>query len=295
MDTTKKKHKHGHGENKEGHDEDNHKHGHDEKKSKHGHDEKHKHGHDEKKHQHDHDEKKHKYAQSDDPYAYDLINHYDHNDHDEDDHHGHSGPKEDMNIKAVFVHYLGDAVSSLFVLAAGLIMHYFPDQPWVKYVDPASSLLIVILVLASVIPLIQNCSNILLQQVPSDIDSNALQVELEGVPGIRGVHDLHIWQLVDSMIIASLHVSISEADVSNFELIVSRCKKILHRFGIHSSTLQPEFVARDQMGIPVCSSNCIQSCKEDWCCKSEFLMNSVVDYDTFSAGESGGLVPVVQF
>eukprot|EP01126_Amoeba_proteus_P014587 TRINITY_DN1644_c0_g1_i2.p1 TRINITY_DN1644_c0_g1~~TRINITY_DN1644_c0_g1_i2.p1 ORF type:complete len:437 (+),score=92.58 TRINITY_DN1644_c0_g1_i2:149-1459(+) len=233
----KEKHGHGHGDKKE-------------KKEKHGHG----HGETKEKHGHGHGDKKDKHG------------------------HGHGEHKEvvDLNVRAVFIHYLGDAISSLFVLAAGLIMQYYPDEDWIGYVDPASSLLIVILIIASVVPLIINCSKILLQRAPTEIDCHHLKTTLQQVEGIKGIHDLHVWELVDSMIIASLHVTIWECDSETFKKIVARCKKVLHRFGIHSSTLQPEFVPRSPSMIEskdICLQNCTKDCSEDWCCKEEHVQN----------------------
>eukprot|EP01126_Amoeba_proteus_P001312 TRINITY_DN10374_c0_g1_i1.p1 TRINITY_DN10374_c0_g1~~TRINITY_DN10374_c0_g1_i1.p1 ORF type:complete len:485 (+),score=87.45 TRINITY_DN10374_c0_g1_i1:771-2225(+) len=176
----------------------------------------------------------------------------------------------DMNIQAVFIHYLGDAVSSLFVLVAGLLLHYFPNVEWVVYVDPGSSLLIVLLILASVIPLILNCSRILLQQAPKEIDCGNLKSELEKIPGVQGIHELHVWQLIDSVIIASLHVMVWDNDTDN-RVIVSKCKKLLHRNGIHSITIQLEYLNHFSSPGPVhedvCPQNCTKNCVEDWCCK----------------------------
>lgn len=61
---------------------------------------------------------------------------------------------------------------------------------------------------------------------------------------MTGIHDLHVWELVDSMIIASVHVSVLETEVAHFDAVVSRCKKVMHRAGIHSSTIQPEFISK---------------------------------------------------
>lgn len=58
------------------------------------------------------------------------------------------------------------------------------------------------------------------------------------------MHDLHVWKLVDSIVIATLHVAIHECNTAKFERIVHACKDILHKFGIHSSTLQVEYLPR---------------------------------------------------
>jgi len=251
-------HDHGHKEKK---DKEGHDHGHKEKKEKHGHD----HGHKEKKEKHGHDHG-HKHVQ----------------DEDSDSHHSHEGhgpEREDMNMKAVFLHYLGDAISSLFVMVAGLLIHYLPDAAWVGYVDPGSSLLIVLLIVGSILPLLRGCSKILLQQAPSDLDCTALQEELEKVEGLRGVHDLHVWELVDAVPIASAHISVWECEMETFAKVAARCKKVLHRYGIHSSTLQPEFVLRvEENSYERCSQNCAKDCAEDWCCKDEYLLTEIVDF-----------------
>lgn len=58
-----------------------------------------------------------------------------------------------MNVHAVFLHYLGDAISSLMVLIAGLLIHFFDGQKWTDYIDPVSSIIIVGLILYTTLPL----------------------------------------------------------------------------------------------------------------------------------------------
>jgi len=57
-----------------------------------------------------------------------------------------------------------------------------------------------------------------------------------------------------------------ECDPPTFQQIVGRCKKVLHRYGIHSSTVQPEFIPRDLGGkaSPACKQNCASDCIEEW-------------------------------
>lgn len=63
------------------------------------------------------------------------------------------------------------------------------------------------------------------------------------VEGVIGLHDLHVWQLVDGMTIASVHVLCEEG--SDFSHLVKDVKKVFHDKGIHSSSIQPEFVPRN--------------------------------------------------
>ncbi|EGG23543.1 putative zinc transporter [Cavenderia fasciculata] len=86
--------------------------------------------------------------------------------------HGHGGESKtcmgmDLNMFGVFIHFLGDAISSLFVLVTGAILHFFQGHHWTLYVDPLSSLIIVAMTLASAIPLVIKCSKVLLEPTPT--------------------------------------------------------------------------------------------------------------------------------
>ena len=75
-------------------------------------------------------------------------------------------------VHAIFLHFLGDALSSVFVLATALLWYFFfdPDQPtknvWVQYVDPAASIIVVGIILFSTIPLVRSVLSVLLQRAP---------------------------------------------------------------------------------------------------------------------------------
>jgi len=187
--------------------------------------------------------------------------------------HGHSHEKKekkrkkskrDLNVHAVFLHYLGDAISSLLVLGAGILIHFF-NGPWVDYVDPVSSLIVCGLILFTTIPLVKRCCLILLQSTPNNMDIKHIKKKLSKVEGVISIHDLHIWQLVDGMVIASVHVAVEEG--VDFTHLVTEVKKIFHEFGIHSSSIQPEFVPRNFSNTTFCNQNCVRECEEDWCCK----------------------------
>jgi len=176
-------------------------------------------------------------------------------------------PKRDENLYAVFLHFLGDAVSSLMVLGAGFLIHYFKTGRWTDYIDPVSSLIISALILWTTVPLVKRCSMILLQST-GDVPVKAIRKKLAKVEGLLSVHDLHIWQLVDGMTIASLHVAIEEG--TDFNTIVADIKKIFHKNGVHSTSIQPEFVPRNFASGAFCVQNCVQECDEEWCCKKSY-------------------------
>eukprot|EP01133_Synstelium_polycarpum_P004026 gene4026-4663_t len=297
-DKKEKKHGHSHGEleldhdghDHHDHDDVNHGHAHDgseghghshgEKKEKHGHahgekkEKKHGHSHGEKKeekHGHSHGEKKEKHGHS-------------HGGDESKDHgHAHGDKKEkkikkhgngtcmgmDLNMFGVFIHFAGDAVASLFVLITGAVLKYSTGE-WTKYVDPVSSILIVGMTMASAIPLVKRTAMILLQQVPVGIDLDKIRHKIRKVSGVVSQHDLHVWQLVDGMTIASVHVGVLEG--ADFSRIVVDVKDIFHYQGIHSTSIQPEFISQnntDEQGF--CVQNCIKECEEEWCCKKNMI------------------------
>jgi zinc transporter 1 len=63
------------------------------------------------------------------------------------------------------------------------------------------------------------------------------------VEGLVSIHDFHVWQLVDGVVICSIHITVEEG--AEFSEVVEEVKKVLHEFGIHSSAIQPEFVPRN--------------------------------------------------
>ena len=90
------------------------------------------------------------------------------------------------------------------------------------------------------LPLVRSCLHILLQSTPKDIDIPRLRNSIRDIDGIVNIHDFHAWQLTDGLIISSLHVVCEEG--CNFSAAAKKIKKILHKAGIHSTAIQPEFV-----------------------------------------------------
>lgn len=148
-----------------------------------------------------------------------------------------------LNMHGVFLHVLGDALGNVGVIIAALFI-WKTDYSWKFYCDPVVSLVITVIIFSSAIPLSRKSSRILLQATPSTISADAVQREVLSVPGVRSVHDFHIWNLTESFFIASLHVQI-DSTPSQFSTIAKSIRSIFHNHGIHSATVQPEFVSGD--------------------------------------------------
>ncbi|CAH2063027.1 unnamed protein product, partial [Iphiclides podalirius] len=145
-----------------------------------------------------------------------------------------------LNMKGVFLHVLSDALGSLIVVGSALVV-WLTDWQYKYYIDPALSIVLVILILASVWPLLRESALILLQTVPTHIQVDAIQRRLlEKVDGVLAVHEFHVWQLAGDRIIASAHIRCR--NLSEYMKIAEKVKEFFHNEGIHSTTIQPEFI-----------------------------------------------------
>ena len=167
--------------------------------------------------------------------------------------HNHEQPKEeskgghshaDLNMRGVFLHVMGDALGNIGVIGSALFI-WLTKFSWRFYTDPAISLIITVIILGSAIPLCQAASRILLQAVPAGISVDDIKEDIEDLPGIVSCHHLHVWQLSDTKLVASLHVQL-EYDFkgegsARYMQLARAIRRCLHEYGIHSSTIQPEF------------------------------------------------------
>ncbi|KAF8640800.1 hypothetical protein AX17_000449 [Amanita inopinata Kibby_2008] len=149
--------------------------------------------------------------------------------------HSHSGS---MNMRALVLHVLGDALGNAGVIATGLII-WLSSWQYKFYCDPIISLVITILILSSALPLVRSASFILLQGVPHTVSLDQVRQSILDVEGVLSLHELHVWQLSETKIVASVHVLASRNH--DFMPIAANIRGVLHYHGIHSSTIQPEY------------------------------------------------------
>jgi cobalt-zinc-cadmium efflux system protein len=148
--------------------------------------------------------------------------------------HGH-----DMNIRAAWIHMLGDAMSCVAIIAGAIAIHY---TGWQK-IDPILSILIGLMIIWSGWGIIQESLNVLLEGSPKGIELEEVTGGMRGVDGVIDVHDLHIWSLGSQAHALSCHVLIDDVPPSTSEAILKRIKSVLcDRFSINHSTIQFEHV-----------------------------------------------------
>ncbi|KAH9175355.1 cation efflux protein [Lactarius sanguifluus] len=190
---------------------------------------------------------------------------------DESQGHAHGHSHGSMNMRALVLHVLGDALGNVGVIATGLII-WLTSWNFKYYCDPVISLVITAIIFHSALPLVRSTSFILLQAVPSEVSLEDVRTEILTVEGVLSVHELHIWQLSETKIIASVHVTASRK--VDFMPVASNIRRILHQHGIHSSTIQPEYhpirgaIPEENLKSSQ-YTNCLISCPPDRACNDD--------------------------
>jgi cobalt-zinc-cadmium efflux system protein len=147
------------------------------------------------------------------------------------------GAKDDLNLRAAFWHMLGDAWVSLgVVLSGGAIML----TGW-TVLDPLISLLVVGAILHGAWPLFKESLDVLLESTPPTISASRVVSTIEAMPGVKSVHDLHIWAVEPRLIMLTAHVLVDgdDATLTN-ALLRSIHDRIAADFGIKHMTIQLE-------------------------------------------------------
>ncbi len=145
----------------------------------------------------------------------------------------------DINIRSVFIHMLGDTLSTAAVIAGGIVI-LFTGRTWI---DPALSLGIAALILWSSAAIVRETLNILLEGAPRGISLVEIRSTLAAIEGVEDVHDLHVWSLGSNSHALASHVTIADIPPSESNRILDRINGVLRdRFRIHHTTLQFEHV-----------------------------------------------------
>ena len=216
----------------------------------------------------------------------DIVPHDEKTDETDDEESKQAESSGSLNMRGVYLHVLGDALGSVIVMISALIIKY-QHGDWTKFVDPSLSIIMVMIILKTSFPLLKESSMILMQTVPTHMKIQEIQDALmESVPGILSVHEFHIWQLAGNKIIASAHVHCKT--MRDYMQIAGQVKEFFHNQGIHSTTIQPEFVepmletSREMLLEPdmdgvnedSCLLECEETCSERMCCGSTITTNS---------------------
>ncbi|XP_038616747.1 zinc transporter 1 [Tachyglossus aculeatus] len=210
-----------------------------------------------------------------------------------------------LNMRGVFLHVFGDALGSVIVVINALVFYFswracpegvFCENPcidspcqmfvgsnnssvleagpcWVLYLDPTLCLVMIGILLYTTYPLLKESALILLQTVPKQINIRNLKKHLREVEGVEEVHELHVWQLAGSRIIATAHIKCH--DPAAYMQVAKSIKDVFHNHGIHATTIQPEFASvGSQSSITPCELACRTQCALKQCCGTTQKANS---------------------
>ncbi len=143
--------------------------------------------------------------------------------------------KESLNLRGAFLHVLGDLLGSVAALIAGGLIVW---KGW-YWADPLFSLLISGLIVLNSWRLVAEAVNILLEGTPSHISAIAVEQALREIPGVQGLHDLHIWTITSGRYAVTAHVVVSEPRESR-RILREMQSLLAGKFGLTHSTIQIE-------------------------------------------------------
>jgi cobalt-zinc-cadmium efflux system protein len=143
----------------------------------------------------------------------------------------------DVNIRSVFLHMLGDTLSTAAVIAGGAGILF----TGIMWIDPVLSLLIAGMIVWSSVTIVRETLNILLEGTPRAVSLGDIRSTLSAVPGVLDVHDLHVWSLGSASHALASHVLIPEMPLSECTSILDAINCALRdRFHITHTTIQFE-------------------------------------------------------
>jgi len=148
--------------------------------------------------------------------------------------------KKSINVKAAYIHLIGDSLSSVAVVLAALAIQLFK----VYWLDPIVTVLIGLYLIRESFIILKEAVNILMQSAPDNLDIKKIQNKVESMPEIDGLHHLHVWSLSDNQVHFEAHVVLAkDLKVSEQDEIRNNIEHLLkERFHINHTTLQFEFI-----------------------------------------------------
>jgi cobalt-zinc-cadmium efflux system protein len=155
------------------------------------------------------------------------------------------GGAHDLNMRAAAAHVMADAAGSLAaIVAAALIL----ALGW-TIADPITSVLISLLILFGAWRLLSDATHVLMEGAPPGIDVGALERIARETPGVRGVHDLHVWSIVGDSPVVTAHVVLAPG-AHGVEVARDVCRRIEDKAGRVHITVQPEAARLEDELLP---------------------------------------------
>jgi cobalt-zinc-cadmium efflux system protein len=156
------------------------------------------------------------------------------------------GKRHDLNIRSAFIHFVADALVSLGVVVAGVII----ALTGIQWIDSLVSFAIIAVILYSSYNLLIDSVNLALDAVPENVNLPSVKEYLKSIPEVSDIHDLHIWALSTTEAALTVHLSTrTQTDVS---FITTIQEQLRERFSIEHATIQVEY----STNIVNCENSC---------------------------------------
>ncbi len=154
----------------------------------------------------------------------------------------HSETSRSLNMRSAFLHVVGDLLGSVGVLIAAFAV-LLANAVWV---DAVVSVIIGLIILVGAARIIREAISIFLEATPAHVDIDELVAEMAAVPGVLGVHDLHVWSITPAIHALSCHLLVEDRNISEGCALLEVVNEVLsERFSIGHSTIQMETEACD--------------------------------------------------
>ncbi len=152
-----------------------------------------------------------------------------------------------LNVRAAYMHLLGDTLSSVAVIAGGVAIWLF-DSYWL---DPLITVWVGIYIIWHTWGIVKETVDILMQSVPDSIDLEEIKTQVEQMDEVDNIHHVHVWKLDDSQIHLEAHLNLkSNIDMVEMMSVREKVENLLHeKFGIKHITLQTGY-------------NCCEGCRK---------------------------------
>ncbi|MCL5735246.1 MAG: cation diffusion facilitator family transporter [Actinobacteria bacterium] len=144
---------------------------------------------------------------------------------------------QDLNLRAAFLHLVGDAMTSVAVIVSGLIVYLLG---W-SYADPIVTIVVSLWIGRAAFAIVRSAVNVLMEGTPEGLEFGDVEEAILKTPGVAGVHDLHIWSISSADLALSAHLQLAEEWLTpSGELLLGVKEMLAHDFGIGHATLELE-------------------------------------------------------
>lgn len=157
--------------------------------------------------------------------------------------------QENINIRAAFIHVLGDFIQSLGVLIAAAVIYFYPDY---AIIDPICTFFFSVIVLLTTLNVVRDAINVLMEGIPNGVNFHEVMAKLTEQKGVIKVHNLRIWSLTMDKIALSTHIVIDTNQVSQSEALDSANDMLKRTYGFMEITIQVEEFRDDMRDCTHC-------------------------------------------